>query len=75
MLATGWDRAQLGRQPAAVIRRVCWRLFAERQWRPDLLAAARGPVPPITDTSARSIRAEAMAALVELEQLLFPDDD
>jgi len=75
MLATGWDRAQLGRQPARVVRQLCWRLFAARTWSPELVAVARGPVPPITDTPARDRRAAAGAALLALQQVLFPDGD
>jgi len=75
MLATGWDRAQLGRQPADVIRRLCWRIFAAREWRPELVAIARGPVPAISDTDARDRRADAAAALALLERILFPDSD
>lgn len=75
MLATGWDRAQLGRQPANVVRRLCWRLFAAREWNADLVAAARGPVPPITDTAARDLRAAAGDALDALERVLFPGDE
>jgi len=75
MLVTGWDRAQLGRQPSEVVQRLCWRLFAAREWRGELVEFARGPAPAITDTDARDRKAAAMTAVEELERILFPEDE
>lgn len=79
MLRTGWDRAQLGRQPAPDVRRLFWRLFAERAWDRLLVDAVRVPLPagPMTEETfrARIAKEEAVKALATLEGLLFPADD
>lgn len=74
VLATGWTRAQLLAQPADLVSRLVWRLWAASAWDRGAVAAARADLPPgTTDPSARIAKGRARQAAAALERDLFPE--
>jgi hypothetical protein len=82
MLATGWTADTLARQPAPVVRAMCHRLFAERVWNPEAMAAARSPAPDrkafaslTAWAAARAAKRTAIEYAELVETVLWPEDD
>lgn len=74
MALTGWTYAELRAAPAEIVRRLIWRIFADRVWDRELVAAARAPLPDGAGFEARIAKADAVRALGALEQIVFPED-
>lgn len=75
MVLTGWTPDVIRRQPADVIRRLVWRVFARAAWDADLARFARVPLPPGSDMRARDAKASALKRVRTIETALWPEDE
>lgn len=75
MLLTGWTADTLRAQPADVVRRLMWRVFARAAWDPEVAAIARAPLPPGSDFAAHQRKAVATTHQRKVEAALFPPED
>lgn len=82
MLATGWTRETLGRQPARVVRLLVERLWTARMWRPDIIDAASASIPHASNfpnlqawADARKAQLAAKDYEKALTAALWPEGD
>lgn len=61
--------------PPDIVRRLFWRVYAQRVWDDDLVAIANTELPTNASLKARLAKGQAVTSLAAINAVLFPEDD